>query len=185
MAKVLVTFFSRADENYYPGGIHAVAMGNTACLAHALAEVIKKQYHHEVTVFEVKSDHHYSRNYHECTHEAQELARKNFRPNLIGDINVRSFDVILVGFPIWWGTMPMDLKAFLEKHSSDFAGKKVLPFCTHEGSRFEHSLSDLKEMLPQAHILKGLDLYGHVAQDKAQLDKALGSKGQVFLAQLN
>ena len=81
------------------------------------------------------------------------------------------------------GYNAVDLMAFLEKHSADFAGKKVLPFCTHEGSRFEHSLNDLKKMLPQAHILIGLDMYGHVAQNEAQLAKQQ-DKIANFLAQI-
>lgn len=79
--------------------------------------------------------------------------------------------------------MPTDLMAFLEQHAADFAGKKVLPFCTHEGSRFDHSLRDLKRMLPGAQILAGLDMYGHVAQDTQRLQ---GQAAQIerFLSQV-
>lgn len=177
MAQILVVYFSRADENYYPHGIAAVAEGNTAKLAQRLAQLTG------ASLFEVKSDHHYPQDYHACTREAQTLLRQHFRPQLTADIDLTPYDVIAVGFPIWWGTMPTDLMVFLERHSADFAGKAILPFCTHEGSRFEHSLTDLKAMLPDAHILSGLELYGHVAQD-ARLLAREQAKLTRFLAQV-
>ena len=177
MAKILVLYFSRADENYYPNGIHAVAEGNTAKLAQAIAQVSGAD------LFEVQTDHHYPKAYHACTEEAKKLLAQGYRPHLTTDCDVSPYDVICVGYPMWWGTMPTDLMAFLEQHAADFAGKKVLPFCTHEGSRFDHSLRDLKRMLPGAQILAGLDMYGHVAQDTQRLQ---GQAAQIerFLSQV-
>ena len=178
MAKILVLYFSRADENYYPNGIHAVAEGNTAKLAQAIAQVSGAD------LFAVQTDHHYPKAYHACTEEAKKLLAQGYRPHLTTDCDVSPYDVICVGYPMWWGTMPTDLMAFLEQHAADFAGKKVLPFCTHEGSHFDRSLKDLQHLLPGAQILDGLEMYGHVAQD-ARLLKGQAAQGAVMAAQLS
>ena len=68
MAKILVLYFSRADENYFPNGIHAVAEGNTAKLAQAIAQAAGAD------IFEVKTDHRYPKAYHACTEEAKKLS---------------------------------------------------------------------------------------------------------------
>lgn len=175
--KTLVVYYSRADENYYPEGLRSVTEGNTAKLAQAIAASCG------ATLFAVQTDHHYPKSYHPCTEEAKDLLQQGFRPQLTADIDVAAYDVICVGFPMWWGTMPVDLMAFLEQHQADFAGKKVLPFCTHEGSHFERSLSDLQRMLPGATILKGLDLFGHVAQDERKLARQQNAIER-FLAQV-
>lgn len=185
MSKVLVAFFSRAHENYYEHGIRDVEVGNTKLLAQALAQRIEKSGNHEVTVFEVETDYEYSHNYHECTQEAKALAARNYRPKLQSDIKVQDFDAVLLGFPIWWGTMPLDIKAFVEQHRADFTGKMILPFCTHEGSHFDRSLVELRAMLPEATIGEGLALYGHLTQDSARLTKALEAKAPSFLGQLH
>lgn len=177
MAKSLVLYFSRADENYFPNRILAVAEGNTAKLAQAIAQAAGAD------IFEVKTDHRYPKAYHACTEEAKKLLAQGYRPKLTADCDVSPYDVICVGYPMWWGTMPTDLMAFLEQHAADFAGKKVLPFCTHEGSRFDHSLKDLKRMLPWAQILAGLDMYGHVAQD-ARLLQGQNVQIERFLSQV-
>lgn len=175
--KILIAYFSLPDENYYPTGIQSVKVGNTAKLAQALANECGGE------LFEIKSDHRYPASYHPCTDEAKKLLAQNFRPQLTTDIAVADYDVICLGFPIWWGLMPTEVMAFVEKHQADFVGKNVLPFCTHEGSGFDRSLGYLKQQLPQSSILKGIDLYGHIAQDSAALAKQQ-AKLHNFLAQI-
>ena len=68
------------------------------------------------------------------------------------------YDVVFLGYPNWWGTMPMPVFAFLEAY--DFSGKTVLPFCTHEGSGLGHSESDIKKLCPTARVAKGLAIQG-------------------------
>lgn len=177
MSNVLVVYFSRADENYYPTGYKSVKEGNTAKLATAIAQSC------DCDIFAVQTDHQYPKAYRPCTEEAKKLLQSNFRPKLIADIAVAPYDVICVGYPMWWGTMPTDLMAFLEQHQAEFVGKKVLPFCTHEGSYFDHSINDLKKMLPGAEVLAGLEMFGHVAQDERQLSKQQ-TKIERFLAQI-
>lgn len=68
-----------------------------------------------------------------------------------------SYD-IFIGYPNWWGTLPMAFFTFLEHHP--FAGKTLIPFCTHEGSGMGRSVSDIKTMCPNATILEGIALRG-------------------------
>jgi hypothetical protein len=67
-----------------------------------------------------------------------------------------------VGYPNWWGTMPMVVFAFLEEY--DFSGKTIVPFCTHEGSGMGRSESDIRKRCSDARVLKGLPIRGGSVQ---------------------
>jgi flavodoxin len=69
-----------------------------------------------------------------------------------------SYDVILLGYPNWWGSMPMPVFTFLEEY--DFSRKTIAPFCTHEGSGLGHSVMDIKKLCPQSTVLEGLAVRG-------------------------
>ncbi len=68
------------------------------------------------------------------------------------------YDIVYLGYPNWWGTMPMAVWTFLEAY--DFSGKTIVPFCTHEGSRMGNSEQDIKKLCPEATVLKGLPIKG-------------------------
>ncbi len=72
-----------------------------------------------------------------------------------------------VTYPIWGGTCPMAVFSFLEQH--DFTGKTVIPFCTHGGSGFSGSISDIEEILPETvPLLEGFSVYGTEAKEAHQ-----------------
>ena len=73
-------------------------------------------------------------------------------------VNPEDYDVIFVGYPIWWYTMPMILYTFFETY--DFAGKTIIPFNTHEGSGDSGTYDTIKELEPQATVLEGLAIRG-------------------------
>ena len=75
------------------------------------------------------------------------------------------FDVLYLGYPIWWGMMPMPVLSFLE--NIDTSDKIIQPFCTHEGSGLGNSLRWLKQSCPKA----GLPIVGHDADDSDVLLK--------------
>lgn len=152
--KVLVAFFSRAGENYAVGYIEK---GNT----HIVAEMIAKET--GGTLFHIEPVTPYPEDYTECTQVAKKEKNENARPAVKGDIKVEDYDVIFIGYPNWWGDMPMAVYTFIEKH--DWTGKTVVPFCTHEGSGLSGTERKLKNACGGATVLKGLAIRGNTAQN--------------------
>ena len=72
--------------------------------------------------------------------------------------DLKYYDTIYIGFPNWWGTLPMPM--FTQLEQLDFEGKTVKPFVTHEGSGFGSSQKDLKKLCEGALIKKGLSIPG-------------------------
>ncbi len=90
---------------------------------------------------------------------AQKEQKDNHRPELAAKVDsLADYEVIFLGFPNWWGTMPMALFTFLEQY--DFSGKIIIPFCTHEGSRLGRSVDDITRLAPRATILAGFEIRG-------------------------
>ena len=153
-AKTLVAVFSRADENY---GVGTITEGNTMILAKMIAEKTGAD------LFEIKTVKSYPVKYKAATDEAMSELRANARPELAEDKDVSEYDTIFLGYPIWWGDLPMACYTFLEAH--DFSGKKIIPFCTHEGSGMSGTDGKLKRALPKSEILKGIAIRGATAQN--------------------
>lgn len=110
-------------------------------------------------LFELKTVHSYPREYRATTHQAKREQEANFRPQLSAELaNADAYDLVFIGYPNWWGTLPMAFFTFLERYR--FAGKTLIPFCTHEGSGLGRGVGDIKSMCPDATILEGLALRG-------------------------
>ena len=76
----------------------------------------------------------------------------DFRPELTDMIeNMEEFDTVILGYPNWWETMPMAVHTLLDQY--DFSGKRIIPFCTHEGSGAGHSEKDIQRLCPSAECL--------------------------------
>ncbi len=160
-SKSLVVYFSRADENYNVG---SVEVGNTELLAHKIAEAVGAD------EFKIAPAKAYPANYMETVDIATAEKESGARPEYVGDVDLSSYDTIYLGYPIWWGDMPMIVYNFLEKH--DFTGKKVAPFCTHEGSGESGTFGKLVKVLDGAKILDGLEMTGTKARSGAGLLEA-------------
>ena len=150
--KVLVAYFSRPGENYSNGRIVNLSTGNTEVVAKYIKELTGGD------IFKIDTVKDYPVNYSQCTDIAQVELNQNARPKLSSDIDISDYDVIYLGYPNWWGTMPMAVFTFLEQH--DLSGKTIMPFCTHEGSGMGRSESDLKKLSPNSKIIKGLAIHG-------------------------
>lgn len=151
--KILVVYYSRTGQNYVSGDIVNLSVGNTA----AVAEIIRQKT--GADVFEIKTVKSYPADYHEATEVAKKELSEQARPEIAGGVdNIAQYDTVILGYPNWWGTMPMAVRSFLEKH--DLSGKRILPFCTHEGSGMGRSEKDLREALPKSVIKPGLPLKG-------------------------
>lgn len=158
--KVLVAFFSRADENYNVGYIEK---GNTQIIAEMIARET------DGTLFHIETVTPYSANYVKCIEVAKKELNTKARPVIKGDAHVENYDIVFLGYPNWWGDVPMAVYTFIEKH--DWQGKTVIPFCTHEGSGLGSTENKLKHACKGATFLKGLAVQGSTAQNRQTLAK--------------
>ena len=161
--KILVAFFSRTGENYAVGRIE---QGNT----HIVAEMISAAT--GGTIFRIEPSTPYPDDYRACTEVAQREKRSKARPALVGDITAEEFDVIFLGYPNWWGDLPMPVYTFFERH--DWQGKIVIPFCTHEGSGLSDTENRLRTACRGASVLNGLAVRGSVAQNEREKARKQG-----------
>ena len=123
----LIAYFSRGDENYVSGMLKNLTVGNTEVAAELLRELT------QADMFKIEPVQGYSPNYNECIAQAQADQKMDARPKLKAyPRNLENYDTIYLGYPNYWGTMPMAVFTFLEHF--DFGGKVIRPFCTHEGS---------------------------------------------------
>ncbi len=97
----------------------------------------------------------YPEDYNETVDIAQKEKAEKARPEIKTTVdNLDEYDTIYIGYPIWWGTMPMAMFTFIENNNLD--GKTIIPFSTHKGSGLGSSVSDLKTALPNSTIKDGL-----------------------------
>lgn len=150
---ILIIYFSRAGNNYVNGSIANLPVGNTEIAAKRIQELTGGD------LFKIQEVNRYSDDYDACTKEAQHELCKNARPELAEKLDsIEGFEKIILGYPNWWGTMPMPVWTFLESY--DFSGKTILPICTHEGSGMGSSELDIKKLCPDAKLEKGLAIRG-------------------------
>ena len=141
----------RADNNiliaYYS------RTGNTRDAAELIRGIVGGE------IAEIRTAHSYPAEYRATTDQARKEQEAGFRPQLTTEIgNMDSFGTVFIGYPNWWGTMPMAFFTFLEKY--DLGGKTLAPFCTHEGSGLGRSVSDIRKLCPDATVTEGLALRG-------------------------
>ena len=136
--KVLVAYFS--------------ATGTTKAAAQQLAEVTGG------TLHEIKPEQPYTdadldwRD--KQSRSSLEMKDKTSRPAITGKLdNMKKYEVIYVGFPIWWNTCPTIINTFMEAY--DFKGKTVIPFATSGGSSIKQSCEDLKKAYPSLNWKEG------------------------------
>jgi len=136
--KVLIAFFSWG--------------GNTRGIAHEI------QRQTGADLFEITLTEPYSGDYNTVLMEAQRDQHDQARPEIAEHIDsMDDYDVILLGYPNWWASIPMPIASFLEEY--DFSGKQILPFCSHGGGRFGQSLTAIAKLAPEADIGEGLSVH--------------------------
>lgn len=156
MAKTLIAYFSRADENYFGGAMRYVKVGNTEIVCGLIEKMI------DADVFKIEMKTPYSPVYMTCIEEAKKDLREKARPELASyPESIDGYDIIILAYPNYWGTVPMTVATFLEKY--DFTGKTILPLCTNEGSGMGGSERMIKQCAPGADVKKGLPVTGSAA----------------------
>lgn len=122
-----------------------------------IAGMVKNAVHGDL--FQIITVKTYPGEYNKTTNVALQEQHENARPKLSTHIkNINDYDVIFLGYPNWWGTIPMPVFTFLEEY--DFSGKIIVPFCTHEGSYLGRSVTDITKLCPKSTILEGLAIRG-------------------------
>jgi len=153
--KILVAYFSRTGDNYAVGNI---SKGNTHIVADAIAKALGAK------TFEIKTVKQYPANYRETTQVAQQERSSNARPEMAAKVdNMQDYDVIFLGYPIWWSDMPMVIYTFMESY--DFKGKTIIPFCTSAGDVLTGKESNIPKYAKGATVLQGLGIEGKRAQE--------------------
>ena len=153
----LIIYFSRKGENYWNGEIKNISKGNTE----RVAEYIQRSVGGDL--FQIRPLVPYSDEYYACAARAKEEQQNGARPELMQVLSdISRYDTIFVGYPNWWGTCPMPVFTLLER--LDFSGKKLVPFCTNEGSGLGNSERDLKKACKGARFGAGLSIHGAGAE---------------------
>lgn len=157
MGKTLIAFYSRRGQNYVGGSIRNLAKGNNEVIVGKIREQLP-----DADVFQIETVKKYSPDYMVCIEEAKEELRAKARPELTAQVeNMDQYDTIILGYPNWWGLPPMAVFTFLESYN--FAGKKIVPFCSHEGSGLGGSIRQLKMTVPDARLTAGVAIHGAAA----------------------
>lgn len=165
-SKKLVVFFSHTGENY---GVGYIDKGNTEIIADMIADQVGAK------KFQVMPVNVYPHNsYDKCCEVAKQEKEEHARPAFQGNIDLKEFDTIFVGYPNWWSDLPMVMYTFFEKHN--WHGKTVIPFVTHEGSGMGKTDHKVQVACHGAKTLvgQGLAIEGKIAQeDQVAAQKAV------------
>ena len=161
----LVIYFSRSGENYFGGELKNIEKGNTEVIAEYIQEF------DGADLFKVEPAVEYPADYMQCIDVAKKEQQSDARPEIKETLDsIDDYDTIYIGFPNWWGTLPMPM--FTQLEQLDFSGKVVKAFVTHEGSGFGSSEKALKKLCDGAEIKKGLSIPGSKVYDAKESIKA-------------
>lgn len=158
--RILIAYFTRSQVTTYPDGMETVAtaslqfdgtqlVGNTAAVAREIQGAVGGE------LFPIQTVAEYPPVYRDTTDLAKTEQTEDARPALRTQVeDFADYDIIFLGYPSWWGDMPMALRTFLESY--DFTGKTILPFGTHAGSGLGVSEGTIAALCPGATLLEGL-----------------------------
>lgn len=157
MAKILTAFFSLKGETIAPGmKIVNLEKGNTAVVAEYIQKAV------EGDLFEIETVKTYVEDHFEMIEEAKTELRNGTRVEVKKyPENMDDYDVIFLGYPNWWNTLPMVVVTFLEH--CEFTGKRIIPFCTNEGSGIGRSVKDIMNICTSAIVDEGISILGSQA----------------------
>lgn len=154
-SSVLIAYFSM-PEDVDTSGVDAVAsasivvrdgerQGNTEYVAKIIQETVGGD------LFRIETIQDYPLDHDLLVDQAADEQDESLRPELAGHVeNMEQYDTIILGFPNWWGDLPMPVYTFLEEY--DFNGKTIIPFVTHGGSSFSDTRNTISQLQPGAAI---------------------------------
>lgn len=181
---MLVAYFSYAENAELPDDVDASTTasiqvwnnettGNTGVVADMIADATGAD------LFSIQTVEKYPDSYEATVDQGQEEQSADARPALATHIeNLDSYDVIFLGFPNWWGDMPMALYSFLDE--VDLSGKTIVPFVTSGGSGFSDTIRTIESMESGATVQEGLSINGSsAASAQDQVNEWLAELGYV------
>ena len=137
--KILVAYFSHT--------------AHTKQLAEKIHDITKG------TLHQIKPKKPYTDDHLSLLAQATTEQHIDARPEIANTIkNMDQYDVIFLGYPIWWGDVPMIIKTFLESY--DLQGKTIVTFCTYGSSGFTNSTETIIKLAPKAHVIEGFGCIG-------------------------
>ncbi|HIX81225.1 MAG TPA: NAD(P)H-dependent oxidoreductase [Candidatus Erysipelatoclostridium merdavium] len=144
-------------------------MGNTLILYFSMSgntETVANYIHEEIggDIVKLETVQTYPEDYDELVDYAREEQRDNARPELETAIeNIEQYDTIFLGYPNWWGDMPMPIYSFLDRY--DLSNKTIAPFITHGGSGLSGTPANIANEEPDAVVTEGLAINGDDVDD--------------------
>ncbi|MBR1688020.1 MAG: NAD(P)H-dependent oxidoreductase [Prevotella sp.] len=172
MGKTLIAYYSRRGENYVNGSIKNLKQGNTEIVVGKIKALLPA-----ADVFQIDTTYEYSKSYMTCIEEAKQELHDQVRPEVKNPLeSIDAYDTIILGYPNWWGTMPMVCYTFLERY--DFTGKTIIPFCTNEGSGMGSSVRFIKKLCPGATVTDGIPIHGAEAANADREARAIADMAE-------
>lgn len=159
--RVLVAYFTYAENADLPEDVDAstsasiqpgdTLTGNTGLVAAMIADELSAD------LFSIQTQERYPDTYDETITQGQQEQQEDARPALRSQVeDMDSYDVVFLGYPNWWGDMPMAVYSFLDEY--DLSGKQIIPFVTSGGSGFSNTVAAIAQLEPQAQVIEGLAL---------------------------
>ncbi|MBR0372965.1 MAG: NAD(P)H-dependent oxidoreductase [Mogibacterium sp.] len=166
--KVLILYFSAANTKDTDAVSSATPMAGDVSSTRWIAEIVHGQMGGDIEAIVPSVD--YPLSYNECADYAKDEANNDARPAFEPlSVDPAEYDVIFIGYPIWWYELPMVLETFFDTY--DLSGKTIVPFMTHGGSRDGGTFQMIQEREPGATVLDGIAVSGTAAgSDSARQD---------------
>jgi flavodoxin len=160
---ILIAYFTWAENTIVenPAAVDVDAVASASVLLPGNAGIIAQFIQEETgaDMFQIIVTELYSSNYDECLARATEEYETDARPALAENVeNIADYDVIFLGFPNWYYSVPMAILTFIDNH--DLSGKTIIPFCAHGTGGLAQSISHITEALPDdVTILEAFGVY--------------------------
>lgn len=180
-SSILIAYFTWADNTQVenPDAVDVDATTSASVLPPGNAAKIAGWIQERTggDLFPIIVEEPYSSDYDECLDRAADEKAENARPVLVSHVeDMDQYDIVFLGFPNWWYTIPMAVHSFLEEY--DFTGKTVIPFVTHGTGGLARTIQDITTDLPDSEILEPIGVYRpEVDSSKPDVDAWLGSLG--------
>ncbi len=161
MAKILTVFYSLKGETIAPGmKIVNLEKGHTAVAAEFVQKAVGGD------IFEIETVKMYLEDHMKMIYEAKEELENGVCPELKSYPSVDEYEVIFLGYPNWWNTIPTPMFSFLGHY--DWSGKRIIPFVTSGGSGLGNSIEDIKKLCTGAEVSDGGQFLGHEVEGSEQ-----------------